>query len=192
MSTLAAKGAEVPGFAVSAITVDHEAVGVEIVVNNWSYRQDAIFEEFFTGISKCDPVDKFDPQLGVELAYWRAVERAAKKNLDRLSGLIKHRDDLRDSKESTNFLGVNFSIEEETGCFLINGKRVNGLLKTTRLCKPYAVTFGANSREDFIGKTGYVVAECPNDIGDVIVYHPEVNWFGQFATYWNQYNLDLS
>ena len=49
--------------------IDHEAVAVELeVFVNGQH-------ETVTGISKCAAPDRFDPELGYELAYWRAVER---------------------------------------------------------------------------------------------------------------------
>jgi len=88
------------------VVLDHEACAVEIQVEipelvgvqideSWGTP---VYEKF-TGVSKCTPPDDFDADFGYELAYWRAIERAAAKNLRRLNGLIKHLDDVAKEAE---------------------------------------------------------------------------------------------
>ncbi len=83
---------------VENLVLDRNACGVEIGV--WkagqTFEDDEV--EFFTGVSKRIAPDKFDPQLGYELAFWRAVEAAAAKELKLLEGQIKHKDDIREDQ----------------------------------------------------------------------------------------------
>lgn len=52
-----------------------------------------------TGSARRDPVDKPDPQLGLKLAYQRALEKLTSKIARQTLGKIKHNDDMREYKE---------------------------------------------------------------------------------------------
>lgn len=191
------RGSVTPFIATTGKVVDHEAVAVEILVGNDSDRQDVITDEYFTGVSKCDPSDRFDPQIGVELAYWRAVERAAKKNISRLDGLVKHRDDVREEKKSNNgtrLSGKNklffdnkvFSIDKG-GLVLVDGSRVSNYLICDEFLNPYPIRF-KDQVPEFHGNLGYVIGKCGSNL---ICYHPDINWMGNHITYWRDYDLSV-
>lgn len=192
------RGGITPFITTTGKVVDHEAVAVEILVGNDSDRQDVITDEYFTGVSKCDPSDRFDPQIGVELAYWRAVERAAKKNISRLDGLVKHRDDVREEKKSNKngprlsgnrlfFDNKVFSIDKN-GIILIDGLSASNYMVCDEFLNPYPIRFKGQVPE-FRENLGYVIGKCGLNL---ICYHPDVDWMGgNYITYWRDYDLSV-
>jgi hypothetical protein len=53
-----------------------------------------------TGSSKRDPVDKFDIEVGRNLAVGRAFEKLSKKLIRRANGKTRHNDEVRKAKEN--------------------------------------------------------------------------------------------
>ena len=82
--------------------VAHDAVAVEVAVFDPDAKGTPRYETF-NGVSRRDPSDEFDAELGYRLAYWRAVEAAVKKNLKRLDGQIRHNDNARLSKSRKKY-----------------------------------------------------------------------------------------
>lgn len=56
------------------------------------------------GVSRRDPADLPDREIGIELATARAFASYANKKNRRAKGLIKHADEVRSSKETAKFV----------------------------------------------------------------------------------------
>lgn len=72
----------------------HDVAAVELMV---TYRGDTFL---FNGHAKRDPRDKSNPKLGLDIAYARALGKAARKLERRAQGLVKHADDLAATKQA--------------------------------------------------------------------------------------------
>ena len=51
------------------------------------------------GAAHRDPDDKFDADIGQQLALGRALESASRKILNRANGMVKHREDCKEQRE---------------------------------------------------------------------------------------------
>jgi len=56
------------------------------------------FPHSATGSSKRDPSDKYDREVGVNLAIGRALENLSKRLIRKAEGITKHHDDVRNDK----------------------------------------------------------------------------------------------
>lgn len=73
------------------------AVEISVETYDDDFGDEFVFDEQgFVGTAFVSRPDSYDKQLGYDLAFWRAVQNAANRNLKRLDGLVKHNDDIRE------------------------------------------------------------------------------------------------
>lgn len=78
--------------------LDSQVSAVEIAVVSFDgdgYDKEV---ETYVGVAHMSRPDSYDEELGYDLAFWRAVGRAANKHIKRAEGRIKHNDDIRELK----------------------------------------------------------------------------------------------
>lgn len=72
-------------------------------INLWENDFDSVVVSA-TGIAKRDPIDKHDPEIGMNLALGRAFSAIGRKLEKRANGLVTHNDNLRIKKSSSLLL----------------------------------------------------------------------------------------
>lgn len=159
----------------------NRTVAVQIQVGQFTedgpeYDPDGVYE----AVSVCDPIDEFDPILGMDLAFWRAVEKAARKNLKRLDGQIRHNDHARESR--------NRALQPMVvdGGVVWDGEFYPGAPVSPTQLEGFEfgeiVIYHCPEIADFDGQVGIIVGSDPDGI-HAAVFHPEVDWVGQHVTY---------
>jgi hypothetical protein len=81
------------------------AIEYSIIEDNDAVIASVVFVELqtgetisVTGSSKRDPIDKYDPVVGVNLALGRAFEKLGKKLQKRANGKMRHNDWVKDAR----------------------------------------------------------------------------------------------
>lgn len=170
------------------VVTDNNFVAVEVATA--SIIDGSILEgPGYVGVSHRHPEDKFVPEVGHDLAYWRAVEKMAKAHIKTINGYVADVDNKRKSLERQSIPRFVKGGVWYMGKFYPSAIGIDENKKIYK--NPKKVVIKSYMR-DFNNTNAYALATY--DVGvysgkSVVVFHPYVNWMDGYVTIWPESDL---